>query len=215
MKIGFVGSGHLATTSTEAAKIKGFTVSSQIEECDIVFIAPDRPGDVSPQEAVDSTLPRLKEDAVLVILCQVEPKFTRTVRWPAHLLYYQVETLKVNDEALERALNPERIIIGHGHGHAPIDRRLFDFNLSFHCPIYCVSYESAELTKIAINLYLVAQLETTNTLAKVAKKIGAQWDDIIPALKTDKRIGQFAYLKPGNGIGPHLQRDVDTIKGML
>ena len=60
-----------------------------------------------------------------------------------------------------------------------------------------MSYESAELTKIALNLYLVAQLETTNMLAKVAEKVGANWNDIIPALQTDKRIGQHAYLKPG------------------
>ena len=74
-----------------------------------------------------------------------------------------------------------------------------------------MSYESAELAKIAINLYLAAQVCTTNTLVEVAEKIGANWNDIIPALQTDKRIGKDAYLKPGYGLGKHLTRDLETI----
>jgi UDPglucose 6-dehydrogenase len=209
--IGFSDYGHLGTHSAEASKINGFEVTEKIEECDIVYISPDRPSDVSPEEAVEKILPRLKKDAILVVLCQVDPGFTRTIKWPTYQLYYQVETLKINDEALERALNPERIIIGDNEF---IDVRYLTFLQSFNCPILHMSYESAELSKIAINLYLVAQLETTNKLAKIAEEIGANWNDIIPALQSDKRIGQHAYLKPGNGIGPHLQRDVDTVAKM-
>jgi UDP-glucose 6-dehydrogenase len=74
-----------------------------------------------------------------------------------------------------------------------------------------MSYESAELAKIAINLYLSAQIDTTSTLVQVANSLGANWEHIIPALQTDKRIGLYAYLKPGNGYGPHIQRDVDWL----
>lgn len=213
MIIGFSDYGHLGTTSAEAAHTKEFFVSDDISECDIVFISPDRPSDVSPELAVARVLPLLREDAVLVILCQVVPGFTRKVDWPPHQLYYQVETLKVNDEALERALNPERIIVGT-NGIA-INFNFITFLRAFNCPIIDMSYESAEFAKIAINMYLVAQLECTNLMANLAERIGANWDDIIPALQTDKRIGPHAYLKPGNGIGPHLQRDVDMIKELL
>ena len=222
--IGFAGNGHLMQYSGAAAHAKGFkrvtftpgkTGDSveDLRECDIVYICPDRPSNIDPQAMVDTVLPHLREDAVLVIHCQVEPGFTRYVSWPHAQLYYHVETLKVNAEALERALNPERIIIGE-NGYKKKDK-FFEYLHAFNCPIYSMSYESAELAKMAINLYLVAQLETTNMLAKVADKIGADWDDIIPALQTDKRIGEYAYLEPGNGIGPHLQRDVDTIKRIV
>lgn len=224
MKIGFAGNGHLMTYSAAAAHIKGFERVTytpaktgdninDLTQCDIVYICPDRPSNTSPQQMVDLVIPHLKSDAVLVIHCQVEPGFTRQVKWP--LVYCHVETLKVNDEALDRALNPERIILGHHNLGGFVDSRLTKFLGSFKCPILPMSYESAELAKIAINIYLVSQLETTNKLAKISEKIGANWDDIIPALQTDKRIGQFAYLKPGNGIGPHLQRDVDLIEKML
>ena len=55
---------------------------------------------------------RTPPDAVMVILCQVPPGFTRSLHFlPAARLYYQVETL-VFGRAVERAMQPERYIIG-------------------------------------------------------------------------------------------------------
>ena len=61
-------------------------------------------------------------------------------------------------------------------------------------------YESAELAKTAINLFLAAQVCTANTLAEICEKIGADWQEIIPSLRLDKRIGQHAYIEPGLGL---------------
>ena len=49
-------------------------------------------------------------------------------------------------------------------------------------------------------------------LAELCERIGADWSDIAPALKLDKRIGPGAYLSPGLGIaGGNLERDLRTI----
>jgi UDPglucose 6-dehydrogenase len=73
-------------------------------------------------------------------------------------------------------------------------------------------YESAELTKIAINCCLVASVSTANTLAELCEKISADWSEIAPALKLDRRIGAHAYLSPGLGIaGGNLERDLATV----
>jgi hypothetical protein len=73
-------------------------------------------------------------------------------------------------------------------------------------------YESAELAKISINFCLVASISVANTLAEICEQVGANWSDIAPALKLDKRIGQGAYLSPGLGIaGGNLERDLHTI----
>jgi UDPglucose 6-dehydrogenase len=73
-------------------------------------------------------------------------------------------------------------------------------------------YESAELAKIAINCCLVASVTIANTLAELSERIGADWREIVPALKLDARIGQGAYLAPGLGIaGGNLERDLATI----
>lgn len=213
--IGFSDYGHLGKHSGAAAFNKGFRVSENISECDIVYICPDRPSDVSPEDAVTKIIPQLKPDAVLIILCQVNPGFTRKIEWPE--VYYQIETLRMKD-ARERALHPDRIIIGGntkielgGKSDYPIDHRLLCFLESFNCRIITMSYESAELAKIAINIYLASQVSTTNTLAEIAEKVGADWKEIIPALQTDKRIGKEAYLEPGYGLSQHLLRDLETI----
>lgn len=213
--LGFSDRGHLGDVTARAAEAKGFPVSNEIKECDIVFISPDRPGDVSPEQAVARILPHLKPRAILVVLCQVDPCFTRKIKLDDTRLYYLVETLKVNHEAMERALHPERLIVGTATPVTDMDIRLVEYLSAFECPIIRMSYESAELAKIAINIYLAAQVETTNRLARVARKVSADWGDVTLALKTDKRIGQYAYLKPGSGFGPHLQRDVDTIWGLM
>jgi len=61
-------------------------------------------------------------------------------------------------------------------------------------------------------MFLVASVTTTNTLAEICENIGADWQDIVPTLRLDKRIGQHAYLTPGLGIaGGNLERDLNTI----
>jgi UDPglucose 6-dehydrogenase len=46
----------------------------------------------------------------------------------------------------------------------------------------------------------------------LSEAIGADWAEIVPALKLDKRIGEFAYLNAGLGIaGGNLERDLRTV----
>ena len=79
-----------------------------------------------------------------------------------------------------------------------------------------MNYESAEFAKISINLFLASSITTSNMLNSLSKKIGAKWAEIVPALKLDKRIGQFAYIKPGLGIsGGNLERDMNFVSKIL
>ena len=74
-------------------------------------------------------------------------------------------------------------------------------------------YESAELAKISINFCLVSSISVANTLSEVCEEIGADWSEIVPALKLDRRIGEYSYLAPGLGIaGGNLERDLATIQ---
>jgi UDPglucose 6-dehydrogenase len=141
----------------------------------------------------------------------VPPGFTRTIKWPINQLYYQVETL-IFGRAIDRALNPERFIIGSSDKVRELPINYLNYLESFSCPILKMSYESAELAKISINMFLVSSVTTSNILAELCEKIGADWFEIIPALKLDKRIGPFAYLNPGLGIaGGNLERDLRTV----
>ena len=111
--------------------------------------------------------------------------------------------------AVERATKPERFIVGSPDPGSALPPALDTYLRSFGCPILPMRLESAELAKISINCCLVASVSVTNTLAELCERIGADWSEIAPALRLDKRIGPFAYLSPGLGLaGGNLEREI-------
>jgi|FEC22Drversion2_1045045.scaffolds.fasta_scaffold00324_36 UDPglucose 6-dehydrogenase len=192
---------------------------ADLGRCNIVYVAPDVPTDDHGRSdlsgiiaLIDQVAGMLRPDALLVILCQVPPGFTRKITSIAHeRLYYQVETL-VFGIAVQRAAQPERYIIGCATPEKPLDARFAAFLGAAGCPILTMRYESAELAKIAINCCLVASISVANTLAEICEAIGADWQEIVPSLKLDARIGPKSYLTPGLGIaGGNLERDLATV----
>jgi UDPglucose 6-dehydrogenase len=193
-----------------------------LRDCDLVYISPDVPTDAQANSDLAGLLAltndvafALKPDAVMIILSQVPPGFSRTLTaLPHERLYYQVETL-VFGRAVERAMKPERFIVGCADPQKPLDARFAAVLSAFGCPVLTMRYESAELAKIAINFCLVASLGVANTVSELCERIGADWSEIVPALKLDRRIGPHAYLAPGLGIaGGNLERDLMTIIGL-
>jgi UDPglucose 6-dehydrogenase len=208
------------TVRNNADRLRFTADPAELAGCDIVYIASDVPtdddarSDLTPiLSLIDGVAPTLRDDAVMVVLCQVPPGFTRAIAAiPPDRLFYQVETL-IFGRAVERAMFPERIIVGVADPGKPLPPAYNQFLAAFQCHIYPMRYESAELAKIAINFCLVASVSVANTLAEISETIGADWSEIIPTLRTDKRIGPHAYLVPGLGIsGGNLERDLQTIR---
>lgn len=193
--------------------------AADLARCDIVYIAADVPtdddakSDLTPIVAlIETVAANLRPDAVMVVLCQVPPGFCRGLTAVPHeRLVYQVETL-IFGRAVERAMFPERFIIGLAAPEKGLPAKYEEVLSAFGCPLLPMRYESAELAKISINFCLVASVTVANTLAEVSEAIGADWSEIAPALKLDKRIGPFSYLTPGLGIsGGNLERDLRTV----
>jgi UDPglucose 6-dehydrogenase len=193
--------------------------AAALKACDVVYISTDVPTDDRGQSdlagirtSIANVVANLGSDALLVVLCQVPPGFTRQLPLPPDRLYYQVETL-VFGRAVERATRPERYIVGCADPQKSLPEPFAAVLGAFGCPVLPMRYESAELAKIAINCCLVASVTIANTLGELSERIGADWSEIVPALKLDARIGQAAYLAPGLGIaGGNLERDLATIE---
>jgi len=138
--------------------------SKKLASCDVVYISSDVPtndtgeSDLTPIEKlvgeIDAAIP---DGAILVILCQVPPGFARRQRRAGPSLYYQVETL-IFGRAVERAMYPERFIIGCAQPADPLPPAFAQYLESFGCPILPMRYESAELAKISINACLVSSV---------------------------------------------------------
>jgi UDPglucose 6-dehydrogenase len=195
---------------------------NQLRACDLVIVARDVPtdadntSDLSPvRELIDTAVHHLDSDATLVIMSQIPPGFMRELSTRVRVnLYYWVETLIFGD-AVRRALHPERIIVGCADPSAALPEVLAAGLSHFDCPVLPMRYESAELTKTAINLYLIGSVTYANTLSDLCEAVGANWSEMLPALRSDARIGPAAYLRPSLGIaGGNLERDLVTLRNL-
>ena len=208
-------------------QIKFTSDMANLKKCSLIILSPDTPTD-SENRADLSTLHRLFEGlvnllsncAALVVLSQVPPGLTRALSektkrtagfHPPHI-YHQVETL-VFGNAVERALKPERFIVGCADPAAALSPVYEAYLKEFGCPIFKMKYESAELAKMAINVCLAASLSAANSLAEICEHLDADWREIEPALRTDRRIGPHAYLSAGLGIaGGNIERDLVAVR---
>jgi UDPglucose 6-dehydrogenase len=206
------------TIANNRERITYSSNASDLRNCAVVYIACDVPTDdrggsdlSTIRTLIEEVSTHLTGGTTLVVLCQVPPGFTRALQHPRERLYYQVETL-IFGRAMERALHPERFIVGCADPAQPLPSVYHEFLSAFGCPLLPMRYESAELAKIAINCCLVASVTVANTLAELSERIGADWHEIAPALKLDRRIGLYSYLAPGLGLaGGNLERDLATV----
>jgi len=196
-------------------KIEFTTDINQLSKAQIIFIAKDIQTD-SKNNSKYEEIERLLRDLILnnlskiptVIMSQVQPGFCR--KWAKEFddLTYFVETL-IFGIAISRAENPERLILGKDHQDSLLSIDFRTILENFRCPILETKYESAELAKISINLYLAGSVTLSNHVSEMAKKIGADWDFVSACLRTDQRIGKYAYLNPGLGLsGGNIERDI-------
>jgi len=199
-------------------KIEFTSNLSRVSECDLIYISLDVATDDNGLSSLDgiedlisSVSSFINKDSYIVILSQVPPGFSRKIQNKLNVnLAYQVETL-VFGNALERFLAPERFIVGLASSDYILNSAHKEFLELFECKILTMSYESAELAKISINVFLASSITSTNTLCELAEKLGADWGAIKSSLQFDRRIGEFGYVEPGLGIsGGNIERDIRT-----
>lgn len=211
--ISFLGSSHAAHHLQMAAMKRGNMVTFNRERADVIFISEDTPTDddgnrdLSPIYELIEVAKKL--DKPIVLTSQVPPGFTRSIG--ISNIHHQAETLRIKD-AEARALEPDYIAVG---GTADLHPTYIKYLYSFGCPVLRMSWEEAEFSKIAVNMFLAAQVEVTNALSGAAKKVGADWTVVGHALALDKRIGPHAYLTPGRWQdSKHLLRDHVTMEAI-
>lgn len=149
----------------------------------------------------------------VVVLSQVPPGWMRRIIDGRTGVFYQVDTIIVK-QAVARMLRPEQFIIGCADPEAPLPLAYQQYLALHECPVLQMSYESAEVAKMAINYMLAKQVETACDLYAVCEATGADYDHVRIAMHMDARIGGQAYLRPGK-TNRHLDRDVETIKNIL
>lgn len=101
-------------------------------------------------------------------------------------------------EALQNALNPDRIVVGADNDDDAMP--LFELYAPFECPIVLSSLRSAELSKYAANAFLATKISFINGMAMLCEQVGADIQEVAEIMGLDRRIGSEG-LKAGLGCG--------------
>ena len=211
----FLGESHAAQHLRAAAVKKKLWVINSPDKATVIFISEDTPTDDNGNRQLGKIRDLVMQahnsnpTAQLVLTSQVPPGFTRSLGLPKIL--HQAETLRIKD-AEYRADNPEYIAVG---GDAQFSNDYAHYLASFGCAVLRMSWEEAEMSKIAVNMALAAQVDYANRLSAACAKVGADWEKVCWALAKDSRIGPHSYLTPGRWQdSKHLMRDAKTLKDM-
>lgn len=114
-------------------------------------------------------------------------------------------------QAIDRFMNPERIVIGADNDNT-LDKVEAFFSV-VKAPKIRMNLRSAEMTKHALNAFLATSISFINEVANLCDEVGADALKIAEALRLDSRIGPKARLKPGLGFaGGTLARDLRVLQ---
>jgi len=194
---------------------------------DIVWICHDTPVDDDDRADVDAVFrpvaaifPHLKNGAVVLVSAQLpagtvarlEKSFAAQANERQVDFAYSPENLRLG-HALEIFRNPGRIVIGIRREHTC--DKLSPLLSKFCQNLIWMSVESAEMVKHSLNAFLALSVTFTNELATIAERVGADASDIEKALRSDPRIGPYAYVKAGSAFaGGTLARDVQFLSAI-
>jgi UDP-glucose 6-dehydrogenase len=100
--------------------------------------------------------------------------------------------------AVRDFLKPDRIVVGCDDQAAALKvSSLYD---GISAPVIVTDPASAETIKYAANAFLATKLSFINAIAAICEGVGADVNDVVVGMGSDKRIGQD-FLRPGPGWG--------------
>jgi UDPglucose 6-dehydrogenase len=207
-------SGHLSFTTDIAV----------VHDVDVVWVAFDTPVDDDDHadtgfvtSQIRSIFPHLQDGAVVLVssqmpvgtLAEIERQFMAEAAGRRVAFACSPENLQLG-KAIQVFCHPERVIIGlRDEMGKDVLAALF---ASFSDNIIWVGVEAAELSKHALNIFLAASITFINEIAMVCEKFGANVRDVERALRSEPRVGQNAYIRPGGAFaGGTLARDVNFL----
>ena len=190
-----------------------------VRDADVVWIAYDTPVDDDDQADVEFVLARAgalvaaaDASALVLVSSQLPVGSTRLLAQssrPGRTFAYSPENLRLGD-AIAAFTQPDRIVVGI----RPEDdrERIGELLRGFSDRIEWMGLESAELVKHGVNAFLAMSIAFTNELAGIAERVGADATEVERGLKTERRIGSRAYVRPGAAFaGGTLARDIDYL----
>lgn len=159
-------------------------------------------------DRITACLPALRPGAIVLISSQIPAGTCRRLEaaHPGVRFACSPENLRLG-KALDIFRQPERIVAGV---RTTADREaLAPLFAPFCNDLLWMRPESAEMTKHGINAWLALSVTFANEIARLCEAVGADAREVERGLRSEPRIGQKAYIRPGGAFaGGTLARDV-------
>jgi UDPglucose 6-dehydrogenase len=210
-----------------AARLRFTTEPLELAGAGCAWVTFDTPVDDEDEADVDWVLDRAQEllaplpDGALVIVSSQLPVGSVAAlqarcaagRGGRGLRFTCVpENLRLS-HALESFCAPDRIVAGVRSERD--QRELAELLAPFSTDVQWMRVESAEMTKHALNGFLATSVAFINEIAAVCESVGADAAEVALGLKSERRIGPRAYLRPGDAFaGGTLARDIGFLRGL-
>ncbi len=188
--------------------------SNKLASVDVLFITVGTPtlssgeSDLSQiYNVLQEILPFLSKKTLIVIKSTVPPGTNKKLLIYIKKLGFQND-IASNPEFLKQGtallnfLNPDRIVFGANNDLSKkILMQLYEpWIKKNNIPIIATDPITSELTKQASNAFLATKLSFINEISDMCAGVGANIQDLICAIGSDKRIGD-AFFQPGPGFG--------------
>jgi UDPglucose 6-dehydrogenase len=178
------------------------------KSCDIAFLCVPTPqgedgsADLSyVQRAAEEIAAVLPFEAIVVNKSTVPVGSTKVVeralKRPDVKVVSNPEFLR-EGSAVQDFLKPDRVVVGSDDQAAAMKvASLYD---SLSTRVIITDPASAETIKYAANAFLATKLSFINAIAAICEGVGADINDVVVGMGSDKRIGEN-FLRPGPGWG--------------
>ncbi len=199
------------------------TPEEAIHNKSYIFVTFDVPVDSNDKidlnivdKAFDLIVKHISPRTTIVISSQVPLGYSRMSldivrkKVPSVNVIYFAENLRLGT-SFDSFFKPDRIIIG-SNDQKVANRFEKDFSI-IKCPFVKISLESAELVKHSLNSYLAMMISFSSEIGDICEIFGANMEEVVTAIKTDRRISLYAPINPGLGFsGGTLGRDIQTLR---
>jgi UDPglucose 6-dehydrogenase len=187
-----------------------FVLGSEVAAsgCEIAFLCVPTPqgedgsADLSyVQRAAVEIAPHLPHEAIVVNKSTVPVGSTKVVeralKRPDVKVVSNPEFLR-EGSAVQDFLKPDRVVVGSDDQAAAM--KVASLYESLTTRVIITDPASAETIKYAANAFLATKLSFVNAIAAICEGVGADINDVVVGMGSDKRIGEN-FLRPGPGWG--------------
>jgi len=182
--------------------------SEAVKQCDIAFLCVPTPqgedgsADLTyVQAAAEHISAALPFEAIVVNKSTVPVGSTKVVERalgrPDIKVVSNPEFLR-EGSAVDDFLHPDRVVVGGDDQSACM--QVADLYTGLSTRVIITDPASAETIKYAANAFLATKLSFINAIAAICEGVGADINDVIVGMGSDRRIGQD-FLRPGPGWG--------------